>query len=67
MVPSKTSAVISIWLGNIKFQKLELKREFFLLMDLDLDVEGSMIEEVDLIIPWKALQTEVHIPFVPSR
>lgn len=28
-------------------------------MDLDLDVEGSMIEEVDLIIPWKALQTEV--------
>lgn len=46
-------------LGHLKFQKLELKKEFFLHFDIDLDVEGSMIEQIELIIPWKSLQTDV--------
>lgn len=40
-----------------------MRREFFLLLGIDLEVEGGFIEEIELTIPWKSLQTEVRSNF----
>jgi len=43
---------IGFWKGDITLTKLELRHDFLILGDITLDVEGSLISEIKIHIPW---------------
>ena len=50
-------------IGKLTLRKLELREDFFLLDDLFIDVEASLIDEYNITIPWKSVQSDVSKHF----
>ena len=53
------SKASSLFLGEIVLKKLELNRDFLMFGEMALDIEGSMISEVKINIPWSNITSSV--------
>ncbi|KAL4464468.1 hypothetical protein ABPG72_021161 [Tetrahymena utriculariae] len=49
---------VGFWDGQFTLKNLELRREVFLINDLNLEVVDSLISELKITIPWKSIKTE---------
>lgn len=45
--------------GSFVLKNLELRREVFLMNNLNLEVVDSLVSQLKISIPWKAIKTEV--------
>ena len=49
---------VSIWNGNVKLNKLQLKKNAFTELNLPVNVRNGILNKLELVVPWKTIKTD---------